>query len=308
VCIVADETVVLITGASSGIGRATALAFARRRARLVLAARNLEPLEAAAQECRGSGASALVVSADVTDLEAVSALRERAVAAYGRVDIWVNCAAVLLFGRFEDITPASVQRLIDTNVLGCFNGSRAALTQFKAQGDQGVLINMGSLLGVVGEPYVSAYVASKFAIRGFTACLRQEVRDRPGIMVCAVLPPAIDTPIYQKAGNLFGREVRSIMPVYAAQRVANLVVRTAERPRREVTVGAFGMLLRIASRLAPILLERLVGRFGPMLQFESGTRPPTDGNLFTSTGRYAADDGWRRYWLRKLVLPWSRRR
>jgi short-subunit dehydrogenase len=155
---------------------------------------------------------------------------------------------------------------------------------------------MGSMLGVMPEPYVSAYVATKFAIRGLSACLRQELREFPDIHVCTVLPAAVDTPIYRKAGNYYRRKARSIFPVYSPERVARTVVRLAARPTREVRVGGFAYLLEFASRLAPGLLERFAGRLAPSLQFENDPTPETSGNLFESTGPHAVAGGWTEYW------------
>jgi NAD(P)-dependent dehydrogenase (short-subunit alcohol dehydrogenase family) len=204
-------------------------------------------------------------------------------------------------GRFEELPPDAFERVIRTNVIGYANGARAALRQFRAQGDRGTLINVGSVLGLVGEPYVSAYGASKFAIRGLTACLRQEVRDRPGIAVCGVLPPALDTPIYQHAANFFGRKARSIFPVYDPARVAEIVVRRSVRPKAQTIVGGFGWLVSGSSRLAPRLIERMIARFAPRLQFETDTARPHEGNLFHSAGEHAVHGGWRPYWRGKLV-------
>lgn len=142
---------------------------------------------------------------------------DRIVAAFGGIDIWVNAAAALLLGSFETLSPDAFRRVVETNLFGYVNGSRSAMRQFQTRGDRGILVNVSSMLGVIAEPQLTAYVATKFAIRGFTASLRQEMQDRPGIPICTMLPAAIDTPIYQKAGNLAGRRVRSIIPVYAVE-------------------------------------------------------------------------------------------
>ena len=246
------------------------------------------------------GAEALICAADVADTGAIEKVGQNAVAAFGRIDVWVNCAAVLSFGRFEDIPAEVFRRVIETNVLGYANGARAALAQFSVQGDRGTLINVGSMLGVVGEPYSSAYVTTKFAIRGFTACLRQEARNRPGIRICAVLPAAIDTPIYQKAGNVFGRRTRSMFPVYASERVAEAIVRAVEHPRREIIVGSVAYAIKFAEKFAPMLLERSLGRVAPHLQFEDEPQSRTDGNIFTATEPHAKEGGWQRYWHARL--------
>jgi short-subunit dehydrogenase len=292
--------VVVLTGASSGIGRATALAFARRGARLGLVTRDPEAARDLVAECRALGGAAVLCGADMADADAAERVRETVVAAHGRIDVWVNCAALLLFGRFEDVPPAEFRRVIDVNLIGYANGARAALAQFRAQDNRGLLVNTGSLLGMMGEPAVSAYVASKFAIRGLTACLRQEYRDTPGIRICLVMPMATDTPIYHKAANRFGRKARSIFPVLAPERVAAKIVGLVERPRGETAVGATGVLLRLAAALAPMLLERIVARCAPPLQFEPEAQPPSAGNLFESQGPRTIDGGWRRYWADRL--------
>jgi NAD(P)-dependent dehydrogenase (short-subunit alcohol dehydrogenase family) len=296
-----SRLVVVITGASSGVGFAIALAFARQQALLVLASRNEIGLAKAAAECRQAGAEVIFQSTDVTDFEALARLRERAVEAYGRIDIWVNCAAVLLFGRFEDTPLEAFRRVIETNVLGYANGARAAILQFRAQGC-GTLINVSSVLNLVGEPYASAYVTSKFAIMGLTTCLRQEASDVPDIRICAVLPPAVDTPIYQHAGNYMGRVARSIFPVYTADKVAKAVVRLARKPKREVVIGVFGRLITFAVKFAPGITEQAVARIGPRLQFTEQLCPPTNGNVLESTGLgYKISGGWLTYW-KKLIF------
>jgi NAD(P)-dependent dehydrogenase (short-subunit alcohol dehydrogenase family) len=160
--------VVVATGASSGIGRAAALGFSRKGARLVLVSRNDEALDNVAKECVGSGGEALTFPADMADYSAVEEIRDFAVSHFGGIDVWVNCAAVLIFGRFEEVPPPLFHRLVDTNVFGYINGSQVALKQFRSQADRGVLINVSSMLGVAPEPHVSVYVASKFFIRGLT--------------------------------------------------------------------------------------------------------------------------------------------
>jgi short-subunit dehydrogenase len=299
----ADRPVVVITGASSGIGRATARAFARERARLVLASRDEAELATIAQQCRTAPTDAFALATDVTDYPSVEALAEFAVNSFGRIDVWVNCAGVLLLGPFEEIPLASFKRVIETNLYGYVHGAHASLAQFRMQDDSGTLINVGSVLGVVGEPQASAYVASKFAIRGFTASLREELRATPGIKVCAVLPSAMDTPIYRHAGNYAGQRARSIFPPYDPHRVATAIVRLSKHPRAEIIVGNFGRLLTWAYRVAPVTTERLVGRFAPRLQFQTTAAAPDDGNLFTATpGPDTVSGGWRRYWFRTLTF------
>jgi short-subunit dehydrogenase len=293
--------VVVITGASSGIGRAGALMFADQGARLVLVSRNQDALERVSAEVSQAGAEALAVATDMTDEAAVERLHHEAVEKFGRIDVWVNCAAVLLFGRFEETPAKTFRHVLDNNVTGYVHGAQAALRQFRQQGDRGVLINVSSMLGVASEPYLSAYITSKFAIRGLSASIRQEVVACPGIRVCTILPAAVDTPIYQKAGNYFGREARSIVPVYQVQRAAKAVVRAAHRPRREIRVGGFAHALELGCRVAPGVVEWSIARVGPRLQFTQVSQEPSDGNLYRSTAPEEIEGGWRSYWMRKLA-------
>lgn len=301
----ASTPVVVITGASSGIGRATAHAFARQGACLVLIARDLEALQSVSRECGDMGAAGTIpISADTSDAAALDRAASTAVDGFGGVDIWVHAAAVLMFGRFEDVPAHEFDRLIAVNVHGYANGARAALRIFRGRGNRGVLIFVGSMLGVVSEPYVSAYVASKFAIRGLAAALRQELADSPDIHICTILPAAVVTPIYQKAANRIGRPARSIFPVYAPERLAEATVMLARRPKPELVFSGFSKVLMLGSRLAPGLVERLVARAAWKLQFEENRAEPRPGNLFASEPPTTISGGWRAYWRRRL--PWSR--
>ena len=241
-----EESVVVITGASSGIGRATALAFARRNAAVVLAARRENLLREVEAECERLGGRALVVPTDVTDEAAVQALARRAVEHFGRLDVWVNNAAVTVLGRFDE-TPADVyRRVIETDLFGYIHGARAALPSFHAQGG-GVLINNASMVTKLPQPYASAYVVAKHGVRGLALSLRQELslEGAADIHVCTVMPATIDTPFFQHAGNYTGRATRAMPPVYPVEKVANTIVRLADKPRRETFVGASGRMLNL---------------------------------------------------------------
>ena len=295
-----ERQVVVITGASSGIGRATAHAFSTKGAGLVLCGRDEAALSETAAECTRLGGAAHVCAADVSQEDEVQRLLESALAEFGHIDIWINGAAVLMAGHFKDQPVDAFKRVIEVNLFGYLMGSRAALAAFQANGNRGVLINIASMLGMVGEPYLSAYVASKHAIRGMTTCLRQEMGQYPGIRVVTIMPVAIDTPIYHNSANFTGRAMRSIIPVYGPERVARAIVKAARRGNGEIIVGTYGYALDIAMRLSPSLVNRLVGRLGPKLQFSHSASDRTMGNLHGGTNFHAVEGGWRTYWSRKI--------
>ena len=168
-------SVAVVTGASSGIGRATARALAARGARVVLVARDSDSLDQAAAECAAAGAETLTAAADVSDPDAVDAVATRAVERFGRIDAWVNAASVMMFGSFVEVPLEDLRRVLDVNLMGYVHGCRAALPRMIDQG-HGVVVNVSSLLGVVALPYGSSYTMAKFAIRGLSGSLRQELR------------------------------------------------------------------------------------------------------------------------------------
>jgi NAD(P)-dependent dehydrogenase (short-subunit alcohol dehydrogenase family) len=190
--------VVVVTGASSGIGRATARRLAAEGASLVLAARGAESLAAAARECEAAGAEVLVALTDVSDEDDVRRLADTAVARFGRVDAWVHTAAVVAYGRFEDVPSGVFRQVLDTGIHGTVHAARAALRQFRSQG-HGTLVLTGSLLGEIATPYMSSYVTSKWAVRGLARVLSIETRHDDGIHVCVVSPGGVDTPVYLQA-------------------------------------------------------------------------------------------------------------
>ena len=285
--------VVVITGASSGIGRATAHAFAREGASVVLAARRAEMLEDAARECEALGGLALAVPTDVTREEEVEALGRRALERFGRIDVWFNNAGLAVFGRLESIPSDVWRRVIETNLFGFMHGAKVAMRQFRAQG-HGTLIQNGSIVGATSKPDGSAYAASKFAIRGFSEALRQEVLDQPGIQVCTVLPSVIDTPFFQHAANFSGRSVRAAPPVYTAEEVATAVVDLARQPRAEVIVGGFGKMANLQKQLAPSFTTWFTGRALHAGFLSDKPSEDTRGALFEPMrdGR-GVDGGWR---------------
>jgi NAD(P)-dependent dehydrogenase (short-subunit alcohol dehydrogenase family) len=285
------DKVIVITGASSGIGRATAHAFAEQGAKLVLAARDEASLRDAARECEARGGEAIAIETDVTDLMAVEALASRAVERFGHIDVWINNAAVFAFGSVEDVPADVFERCMKVNFMGYVHGAKAVLPYFKRR-DQGVLINVSSLLGKFGGAYLSAYVTTRFAVDGLSQCLRQELRDT-NIEVCTVLPASVDTPIYQHAANYTGRKTEPFHPVYPPEQVAATIVDLAHAPRREAIVGTIGVLGRVAHMITPGLFEKVYPTLIRANQLRRESAPPTTGNLYEPQGHInRVHGGW----------------
>jgi short-subunit dehydrogenase len=276
----AGQTVV-ITGASSGAGRAAALEFAKNGANIVLAARRQEALAELVDECREFGANAIAVPTDVTDDEAMKELANTAYNFGGRIDVWINNAGVLAAGEFTD-TPIEVHdRVIQINLMGYLHGAHAALPYFKRQA-HGVLINNISVGGWLPVPYGVGYSASKFGLRGYSEALRGELIKYPHIHICDLYPAFLDTPGIQHAANYTGREIKPAPPVFDPQRVARAMVSVAIRPRNSVTIGSTAPLLKLAYSLFPGITRAVTAKLIEAYLKKAEPTEATSGNLFES--------------------------
>lgn len=288
-----EKPVVIITGASSGIGRGTAHEFASRGARLVLAARDRRALEEVVDECEALGAEAVAVPTDVTRETDVMGLTQRALDAFGGIDVWVNNAAIALFARF-DLAPSELyRRVFDTNFFGYVHGARAVLPLFREQ-KRGILINVDSVTGGAPQPFTSAYVASKYAVRGWSSCLRMELLlDKlDDVHICNVMPAAIDTPLFQHAANFTGRAVKALRPTYPADDVARAIADLADHPKPEVVVGAAGKVMLAQASMSQRAYEHLMARHYDRDHFRNAPAKDTPGNAFDSIGPRDVSGGW----------------
>jgi len=269
---------VVITGASSGIGAATAIAFAREGASLVLGARGKEGLEDVAQRCREAGGHAEVKVVDATDAAAVARFALDARAALGGIDLWFSDVGIGVVGQFAEVPIADHQRVIEANLVSHMNDAHAMLPIFLEQG-RGIWVNMISVGGYVTSPYAAAYAASKFGLRGFSAALRGELHDHRDIYVCDVYPTFVDTPGFAHAGNYTGAKLSYPPGVIAPEKVADAVVKLARQPRATTVIGAPAMALKLAELATPVTAV-LMKRFMDTWQKRADRTADTTGSLY----------------------------
>lgn len=247
-----NEQVIVITGASSGIGLATAVQAARQGARVVLNSRDEEDLRTAVDQIRAEGGEAIHHVGDVADFEAMRGLADLAVSRFGRIDTWINNAGVSIYGRIEEVALEDARRLFETNYWGVVHGTLAALPRLRIEG--GALINIGSILSSTGYPLQGHYTASKHAVKGFTDSLRIELEEAAvPVSVTLIQPAAIDTPYPEHARSYLGVEPQHQPPVYAPEVVAEAILRCAQRPERDVLIGGSAKLFSSAEKYAPRL-------------------------------------------------------
>ncbi|WP_036172740.1 SDR family oxidoreductase [Massilia sp. 9096] len=288
------EQVVVITGASSGIGRACALAFGAQGASVVLAARNGAALDAVAREIEASGGQALAVITDVAVWSQVERLAEQAVGRFGRIDTWVNNAGINEHAAVSQMTIEEIERIIQVDLMGQIYGMKAALEPMRRQ-RSGTIINMGSATSSRAVPLHAPYVASKHAIAGFTDSLRMELmHEEMPISLTLIQPGFIDTPFFHNARSKLGAQSRPIPPIYAPEVVADAVLFAAQHPRRNIVVGAQAAVGMFLDKLSPGLVDKLMVARGAAFRLQKEDKPD-DGydNLFEpSRGPGSVNGTW----------------
>jgi short-subunit dehydrogenase len=290
---------VVITGASSGIGAATAIEFARQGARLLLVARGEAGLEDIAGRCREAGGTADIRTVDVTDADAIVTLAGQARDLLGEIDLWFSCVGVGVVGKYHDVPMADHVRVIEANLLSHMHEAHVVLPIFLAQ-DRGTWVNMISLGGLVAAPYAAAYAASKFGLRGFSEALRGEVSKKPHIHICDVYPTFVDTPAIGHAANYTG--VRLSLPPGALtpETVARAVVKLARRPRNATFLGTPGIVLKLMQFATPNLSAAMMNGVMDSWSRKAERDRNSDGSLFQPPAAPSGVEGGQR---RPVIRP-----
>jgi len=285
-----SKNVVVITGASAGVGRATARAFAASGAKIGLIARGVERLEATAREVEAAGGEALVVPADVADAEAVERAAERVERSFGLIDVWVNAALATVFAPFHLIAPDEYRRATEVTYLGFVHGTMAALKRMRTR-DSGTIVQIGSALAYRSVPLQAAYCGAKAAIRAFTDSIRSElIHDRSKVHITMVQMPALNTPQFDWARNKLRWRPQPLPPIFQPEVAARAIVFAASAGRREIYVGGPTVQAVFANMIAPGLLDRLLAKKGYSGQLTGDAEPPgRPDNLFDAVpGDHAA--------------------
>jgi short-subunit dehydrogenase len=280
-----QQTTVVITGASAGIGRAVALRFAQAGVQLALIARDAAALEDVKKEAENLGARALVVPVDVADANAVFEAAEAIMAEYGGIDIWINDAMVTVFAPVWEIAPHEFRRVTEVTYLGMVHGTMAALRHMR-QRDRGTIVQVGSALAYRGIPLQAAYCGAKHALRGFTDSLRTELdHDNSAIAVTIVELPAVNTPQFDWARTRMPRKPRPVPPVVQPEAVAEIIFRAALDPKREYWLGASTLKAILGNMILPGFLDHYLGKYAYEAQeTDSAVSPTRRDNLMSPVG------------------------
>jgi NAD(P)-dependent dehydrogenase (short-subunit alcohol dehydrogenase family) len=281
-----EARTVVITGASAGVGRATALAFARRGWNVAVLARG--GLEGARKDIEQAGGNALTISVDVADADAIFAAAEQVVRQWGTIDVWVNNAMVAIFAPVFEIAPAEFRRITEVTYLGYVFGTMAALKHMRPR-NAGTIVQVGSALAYRAIPLQSAYCSAKFAVRGFTESLRSELQhERSGIRVTMVQLPAVNTPQFNWARNKMPKRPQPMPPIHQPEPIAEAIFRASQSAPRELWVGFTSVRAILGTMAAPGLLDRFLARKGYDGQLSSEPQTPEHAdNLFESLPGHA---------------------
>jgi NAD(P)-dependent dehydrogenase (short-subunit alcohol dehydrogenase family) len=270
-----EEQVVVIAGASSGIGRECALRFAERGAKVVVGARGEPGLVTLTEEISQRGGQGAYAVCDVSEFEQVKGLAAAAVAKFGRIDTWVNVAAVSVYARFENTTPEEFRRVMEVNYLGQVHGALAALPYLRKEG-RGALIAVSSVESLVALPLHGSYSASKHAVEGALDALRRELKaEGAQISVTSVKPATIDTPFFDNTESKMDVKPKGPPPIYDPAVVADCVLYAAEHPVRELFAGGAGKAMALGQKFMPSLMDAVLARTG--IQSERTDDPKPDG-------------------------------
>jgi len=274
-----NEQVIVITGASSGIGLCTAESAARQGAKIVLAARSEQTLNDVVNRINSSGGEAISVTADVADRARVEQIGRAATDRFGRVDTWVNNAGLAIYGRLDQVSDADSRRLFDVNFWGVVNGSLVALPLLKRNG--GALINVGSEVSEAFVPILGMYSASKHAVKGFTDALRVEVEyvDKAPVSVTLIQPTAVDTPFDEHGRNYMDKEANLPKPQLDPQDVADAILKAATKPTRDIRVGSMSKINTFVAKNLPGVADRMTAKQIPELQRDEPPKHP-EGTLY----------------------------
>jgi short-subunit dehydrogenase len=287
------DMVIVITGASSGVGKAMALEFASYGTKLVLAARRKEALDELVAECKETGAIAEGVVTDVRDSQDVQLLAKTAYEFGGAIDVWINNAGVLAAGAIEDVPAIINENVIRTNLLGYMNGAQEVLPYFKIQ-KRGILINNISVGGWFPVPYATAYSASKFGLRGFSEALKGELTNYPEIHIVDIYPGFLDTPGIRHAANYTGKAIKPAPPVIDPREVGRAVVKLVQHPQSSKTIGISSAFLKLAYGMFPHISQTITGMIIRKYLSQAKEIDHTPGNVLKTVDfGTGIEGGWR---------------